>query len=179
MVWYLSARGARDFRRIEYQLRIIFQLAPGMYLRRVSVRIAPMRILVLFAVFYVAAGLAQAPSIKSVGTMSELMLNVIYPTSDEIFYVGREEKKTERDWIDLRKNALILAESANLLMADNRARDKDRWMNDAQLLWDVGNKAFIAAKAKDLPALEALNADLYESCQSCHEHYRPGYRRRP
>jgi hypothetical protein len=145
-----------------------------------------MRIPVLLVAFYVAAGagLAQAPSaevpsIKSVGTMSELMLNVIYPTSDEIFYVSREEKKTEKDWIDLRKNALILAESANLLMADNRARDKDRWMKDAQLLWDVGNKAFVAAKAKDLPALEALNADLYEACQSCHVHYRPGYRRRP
>ena len=149
-----------------------------------------MRIPVLFVVFYVVlymaagAGLAQAPSaaipsIKSVGTMSELMLNVIYPTSDEIFYVGREEKKTGKDWTDLRKNALMLAESANLLMADNRARDKDQWMKDAQLLWDVGNKAFIAAKAQDLPALEALNADLYEACQSCHVHYRPGYRRRP
>jgi hypothetical protein len=150
-----------------------------MYLRGISVRIPRMRILLLFAVFYVTAGLAQAPSIKSVGTMSELMLNVIYPTSDEIFYVSREEKKTEKDWIDLRKNALILAESANLLMADNRARDKDVWMKDAQLLWDVGNKAFIAAKAKDLPALEALNPDLYEACQSCHVHYRPNYRRRP
>ena len=71
----------------------------------------------------------------------------------------------------------MLAESANLLMADNRARDKDRWMKDARLLWTVGNKAFIAAKARDLPALEALNAELYEACQSCHEHYRPGYRR--
>ena len=150
-----------------------------MYLRGISVRIPRMRILLLFAVFYVTAGLAQAPAIKSVGTMSELMLNVIYPTSDEIFYVSREEKKTEKDWIDLRKNALILAESANLLMADNRARDKDVWMKDAQLLWDVGNKAFIAAKAKDLPALEALNPDLYEACQSCHVHYRPNYRRRP
>jgi hypothetical protein len=150
-----------------------------MYLRGISVRIPRMRILLLFAVFYVTAGLAQAPAIKSVGTMSELMLNVIYPTSDEIFYVSREEKKTEKDWIDLRKNALILAESANLLMADNRARDKDVWMKDAQLLWDVGNKAFIAAKARDLPALEALNPDLYEACQSCHVHYRPNYRRRP
>src|ERR1700685_3996032 len=143
-----------------------------------------MRILVLFVAFYVAAGLAQAPpaevpAIKSVGTMSELMLDIIYPTSDEIFYVSREEKKSTKDWIDLRRNALTLAEAANLLMADNRARDKDRWMKDAQLLWDVGNKAFIAAKAKDLPALEALNADLYEACQSCHVHYRPGYRRRP
>ena len=145
-----------------------------------------MRILVLFGVLYTVTtvGLAQSPAapqpgIKSIGSMSELMLDIIYPTSDEIFYVGREEKKTERDWLNLRNNALILAESANLLMADNSARDKDQWMKDAQLLRDVGNKAFIAAKARDLPALEALNAELYESCQSCHVHYRPGYRRRP
>jgi hypothetical protein len=145
-----------------------------------------MRIAAVSIVLYIAAGagLAQAPpaevpGIKSIGTMSELMLDIIYPTSDEIFYVGRNETKTGKDWTDLRNNALMLAEAANLLMADNRAKDKDQWMKDAKLLWDVGNKAFIAAKAKDLPAIEALNADLYEACQSCHVHYRPGYRRRP
>jgi len=129
--------------------------------------------------------MAQAPStqapaetLKSVGTMSELMIDVIFPTSNEIFYVGRNENKSIKDWEDLRNNALMLAESANLLMAENRAKDKDRWMTDARLLWDVGNKAFKAAKAKDLEAIKALNADLYEACQSCHEHYRPGYRRR-
>ena len=122
---------------------------------------------------------AEAPSLQSVGSMSELMLDIIYPTSDEIFYVGRNEQKTTKDWTDLRHNALMLAESANLLMADNRARDKDRWMQDAKLLREVGNKAYKAAKAKDLPTLEGLNAELYEACQSCHEHYRPGYRRRP
>jgi len=52
------------------------------------------------------------------------------------------------------------------------------WMKDAKLLRDVGTKAYVAAKAKDLAALEALNAELYEACQSCHVHYRPGYRRR-
>jgi len=145
-----------------------------------------MRILVLFGVLYVAAGAGQAqapqsegPPLKSVGTMSELMVDMIYPVSDEIFYVSRVEKKTEKDWTDLRHNALMLGEASNILMADNRARDKDRWMKDARLLWEVGNKSYIAAKAKDLPALEALNPDLYEACQSCHEHYRPGYRRRP
>ncbi|HEX4135104.1 MAG TPA: hypothetical protein VHY84_10880 [Bryobacteraceae bacterium] len=149
-----------------------------------------MRVLALFAVLYLVAGTgmaqappqpppADAPGIKSVGTMSDLMLDIIYPTSDQIFYVSRDEQKSEKDWISLKRDALVLAESANLLMADNRAHDKDQWMKDAKLLWDVGNKAFIAAKARDLPALEALNADLYEACQSCHVHYRPGYRRRP
>ncbi len=120
-----------------------------------------------------------ARPMKSVGTMSELMLDVVFPTSNEIFYVGRNEQKTEKDWIDLRHNALMLAESANLLMAENRARDQDRWMKDALLLWDVGNRAYKLAKAKDFEGLKALNDDLYEACQSCHEHYRPGYRRRP
>jgi len=139
----------------------------------------------LVLLFLAGAALAQAPSteasletLKSIGTMSEVMIDIIFPTSNEIFYVGRNENKTEKDWEDLRNNALMLAESANLLMAENRAQDKDRWMKDARLLWEVGNKAFKAAKAKDLNGLKLLNDDLYEACQSCHEHYRPGYRRR-
>lgn len=145
-----------------------------------------MRFLVILLL--AGAAMAQAPSapstpapasfLKSVGTMSELMIDIIFTTSNEIFYVGRNENKSLKDWEDLKNNALILAESANLLMAENRARDKERWMVDAKLLWEVGNKAFKAAKAKDLEALKALNDELYESCQSCHEHYRPGYRRR-
>lgn len=121
----------------------------------------------------------EIPGIKSVGSMSELMLDIIYPTSDQIFYVARNEKKTEKDWIDIRQAALMLAESANLLMADNRAKDKDRWMRDAGLLQDVGIKAYKLAKARDEEGLEGLNAELYEACQSCHVDYRPGYRRRP
>jgi len=135
--------------------------------------------------FVAGAVLAQAPAppseptnLKSIGTMKELMVNMIFPISNEIFYVGRNEQKSEKDWIDLQNNAFMLGESANLLMADNRARDKDRWMKDAKLLWDAGDKAFKAAKARDLEKLKGLNDELYEACQSCHEHYRPGYRRR-
>jgi len=145
-----------------------------------------MRMLVFLLVC--GAVLAQAPStqapsteptpLKSIGTMSEVMINIIFPTSNEIFYVGRNETKSAKDWEDLRNNALMLAEAGNLLMAENRAKDKDRWMKDATLLRDVGTKAFTAAKAKDLEGLKALNYELYEACQSCHEHYRPWYKRK-
>ena len=140
-----------------------------------------MRFLVVFILAGVVSAQAPEPAspLKSVGTMSELMLDLIYPTSDQIFYVARNEKKTVKDWNEIRQSALMLAEAANLLMAENRARDKDQWMKDAKLLWEVGNKAFVLAKAKDEPGMEALNAELYEACQSCHVHYRPGYRRRP
>jgi len=143
----------------------------------------------LLAVFLLAGAiLAQAPStpapsgeipaVKAVGTMSEIMLEIIFPTSNEIFYVGREENKSLKDWEDLRQNALTMAEAANLLMADNRAKDKDQWMRDADLLRQVGIKAYKFAKDKNLEGLKGLNDDLYEACQSCHVHYRPGYRRR-
>jgi hypothetical protein len=125
---------------------------------------------------------AQAPADavgpKSVGTMSELMLDMVFPTSNELFYVGREEQKSQKDWNDLRNNMLMLNEAANVLMGENRAKDKDQWMKDAMLLWSVSNKAFKMSKAKDLEGMKALNDELYEACQSCHVHYRPGYKRR-
>ena len=81
--------------------------------------------------------------------------------------------------MELQGKALAVAESANLLMMPGRARDQDRWMQDAQLMLDAGRAAFRAAKAKDVAALDALNDQLYTSCTSCHQHYRPNYGRRP
>ena len=123
----------------------------------------------------ISAAVAQAP--KPVGTMSQFMVDVIFPASNAIFYV-RDGPTNEKEWMDLQYNAFVLGETANLLMAPERARDKERWMKDAQLLLDVGQAAYKAAKAKNVKGLQDLNADLYEACQSCHEHYRPGYRRR-
>jgi len=44
---------------------------------------------------------------------------------------------------------------------------------------DAGRAAYRAARAKDVTALEGLSDQLYESCTSCHQHYRPNYGRRP
>ena len=125
-----------------------------------------------------AGAQSAAPTPKPVATMSQLMLKVVYPFSDAIFYVEREEPKNEVEWLLLESKTLALAEIGNLLMSPMRAYNQDQWMKDAQLLVDVGAAAFNGAKARDLKALIALNDQLYESCQSCHEHYRPGYRRR-
>lgn len=112
-------------------------------------------------------------------TISELMVTIIYPASDAIFYITTREPKSEAEWVELQGKALAVAESANLLMMPGRARDQDRWMQDATLMLEAGRAAFKAAKAKDVAALDALNDQLYTSCTSCHQHYRPGYGRRP
>ena len=107
--------------------------------------------------------------------MSELMVHMIYPTSDAVFYISSRTPKTDAEWAELQAKTLTLAESANLLMMPGRARDQDRWMKDARLMLDAGWAAFKAAKAKDVAALEALSDQLYESCVTCHKNYRPDY----
>jgi len=125
------------------------------------------------------AGPADAVRAQPIGSMSDLMVKIIYPTSDAVFYISTRQPKTEAEWGELQGKTLALAESANLLMMPGRARDQDRWMQDAKLMLDAGRAAFRAARAKDMAALEAVNDALYTSCTSCHQHYRPNYGRRP
>jgi len=129
-----------------------------------------------------AAPAAQAPATppapplpQRVGTMSELMIHMIYPTSDAVFYITSRTPKSDAEWVELQARTLTLAESANLLMMPGRARDTGQWMKDAKLMLDAGQAAFKAAKARDPAALEALSDQLYESCVTCHKNYRPDY----
>jgi hypothetical protein len=139
--------------------------------------------LILVALFltdlHPAAQVASSVSeLKGVGTMSELMIKIIYPSSDAVFYITTRTPETDLQWSELQGQTLMLAESANLLMMPGHARDQDRWMADAKLMRDAAAAAFKAAKAKDVNALEALNDQLYQSCTTCHMHYRPNYGRR-
>ena len=122
---------------------------------------------------------APRPTPRVIGTMSELMVKIIYPTSDAIFYIPTRTPKNDVEWGEVQNKALALAESANLLMLPGRMRDEDRWLQDAKLLQDVGMAAFKLAKAKDVEGLTDLNEQLYQSCVVCHMHYRPTYGRRP
>ncbi len=137
-------------------------------------------------VFLIAAGLmataamAQAPTtFQPVGNMHQLMVDIIYPTSDAIFYVDREPPKNQHDWDVLRTEALTLAESGNLLMMEGRARDQKNWIMESKMLADIGGKAYKAAQAKDIDGIRALNDSLNAACVVCHYQYRPGYHRRP
>jgi cytochrome c553 len=115
---------------------------------------------------------------RIVGTMSQLMVDIIYPTSNDIFYIVRKPPSNEGEWEAIQRSALTLAESANLLVMPGRARDQDKWIADARLLLDAGNLAFRAARAKDYDAIVALNEQLVTACTTCHQDYRPNYRRR-
>ena len=120
--------------------------------------------------------IAQAPSnFQIVGTVSQLMIDIIYPSSDALFYIERTPPKTDHDWNVIRANALTPAESGNLLLMGYRQRDQDRWVKDTKLMIDAGTAAFRAAQKKDMQAILDLNDQLYQSCVVCHKDYRPNY----
>jgi hypothetical protein len=126
-----------------------------------------------------AAALVQPasdpPLMRNVGSMSDLMVKIIYPASDALFYIESRTPKTDSEWTVLEGQALMVAESANLLMMPGRARDQKQWMADARLMLDAGAAAVKAAKTKNVEAIAALSDQLLESCTSCHRHYRPNY----
>jgi hypothetical protein len=121
---------------------------------------------------------AQEPAFERVGTISELMIDIIYPLSDELFYIMRAPPENDQQWSALRRSTLMLAESGNLLMMPGRAIQQDDWMAAAKRLIDVSTVAFEATKAQDLQAILDLSPELEASCRGCHEAYHPRYRRR-
>jgi hypothetical protein len=136
--------------------------------------------LIMTAGLLAMAALAQAPTtFQPVGNMSQLMIDLIYPSSDALFYVDRDPPKNQHEWDSLRAQALMLAESGNLLMMPGRARDQENWIKYSKIMIDIGKTAFKAAQAKDLDGIRALNDPLNDVCVNCHLQYRPGYHKRP
>jgi hypothetical protein len=121
---------------------------------------------------------AAAAAIRPAGTMAELMTLVIRPASDAVFYITSRTPTTSEAWTALQGQTLMLAESAGMLMLPAHARGRAQWLADARLMREAAGKAFAAAKARDLAALEALNDELYQSCVTCHERIRAA-RRKP
>ena len=106
-------------------------------------------------------------------TLNEVMVKIVDPASNGVFYIGRQPPQNDDEWKTLQGKALILSEIATSLMTPARAKDKKQWIQDAQRFLDASNAAYAAANAKDAAALEGLNDQLYEACRTCHEHYLP------
>ena len=73
----------------------------------------------LFAV----TAMAQAPAFQPVGSVRQVMLGIVKPTSDVVFKFQFDPPKTDEEWTTLQNNALNLAEAGNLLLIPGRAKD--------------------------------------------------------
>src|SRR5437762_10813412 len=135
-----------------------------------------MRIIALLLL--ASPAIAQAPPFQPVATISEIMVAITLPYSDALLYIERNPPKEDSDWETLQMQALMLAESGNLLMVKERAKNQGQWMKDARMLVDAGAAAVKATRAKDMQAVLALNDQIVNSCITCHRQFRSNRRER-
>ncbi len=119
-----------------------------------------------------SAALAQAPAYHPVASDMQLMEALIIPASNAVFEVGAHAPTNAKEWSALRNNAVILAESGNLLMLRDRKGDNGDWKKFSKLLADAGVAAIKAVDAKDLDKLsDEVGEQLLNSCSTCHAKY--------
>lgn len=147
---------------------------------------------------------AQSP-IKLTAGIQDIMRDMIDPAADFLWQSvsttetaqGVEEKqpRTDEEWAEVRKQALILAESANLLLLDGRqvaregkqledhgtpgnltaeeaeraiAADRATFVGFGQALHDVGVQFLEAAEERNPQGIMDAGEALDQVCEGCH-----------
>jgi cytochrome c553 len=131
------------------------------------------RTITVMILLLASSAMADAPTFQPVGTTLQLMKAMVIPSSDVIFAISANAPKDDKEWAVVQNNALILAESGNLLMMAGRSKDNGEWMKDSKALVDAGNAAFKAANAKDVNKLGDISDDILTACETCHTKYKP------
>lgn len=108
---------------------------------------------------------------RVVGTVRDIMRQMVMPSSDVVFGAGAEEPKTDADWEKVRLNAVQLAESANLLLMGSRVRDRGDWVKFANATVDAADAVVKLAAAKKSDGLAEASDKAYETCTTCHNKY--------
>ena len=166
--------------------------------------------IVMAALLCVASGCRKsappAPELATSATIKDLMDAMVDPSAEYLFdniveivdETGIIDKtpKTDAEWKEVRRRALMLVEAPNLLVAPGRkvARpgekpeypevelgaeqiqkliddDRDAFVRRARRLQDAAALALKAIDARDKTELFSKLEDVDKACESCHLHY--------
>ena len=120
----------------------------------------------------VSAQRLPAAGIRVLANVRELHDLMISPASDAVFDASSNQPLDAKGWRTARNQALVLAESGNLLMVGTRVRDNGNWMKMSRAMVDAAALAASAAEKKDTMALEVATDAITVSCMECHRPYR-------
>ena len=95
------------------------------------------------------------------------------PLSDAVFAAGSKPPENDAQWLAVERQALALAESANLLLMTPRLITSGSWVKWSVAQRDAAVVAQKAARAKNGEALSTAADALYETCAGCHKTYLP------
>jgi hypothetical protein len=128
-----------------------------------------------------ASTAAATPAVAPVATVKHVMRGITMPAAATIWDsvstivdakgVTENVPKNDEEWAVVGANAAVLAESANMLMAGDRAVDRGDWIKFATALRDSAQTALKAADAKDPQGILAVGEVINASCDACHERY--------
>lgn len=112
----------------------------------------------------------------AIDSMSDLMVSMVYPSANNILLsIYRGGPQSQADWATLQRNAVLLAESGNvLLMRAPSGADQADWARDAKMLVEAGAAVYKDARAKDTAALLTTDQAINASCVTCHKQFRFG-----
>ena len=121
------------------------------------------------------------PPFRTETNVQMLMANMLDPAADLLWdAVGTVidatgethwEPETEEEWLAVKLGAMALAESANLLMMETRARDQTQWIRLSESMYDAAMEMFAAAEARDAQQVFDLGETVYNTCNNCHGLY--------
>jgi cytochrome c556 len=135
----------------------------------------------VFAVLLAAgAALAQGPVYTPVASTGQIMQAMIQPAVGAVQAAAKDTGPADdRAWRTVLNNAIVMEESAQLLLIGNRAKDNDGWVKAVAAFQEAGAGLQKAAAAKDLPALQTAAGAINGTCQGCHSVYRmrPGQKK--
>src|SRR5438128_7235921 len=116
--------------------------------------------------------------LRPVATVEQIMETTVEPVSNKVFDAAAWENgvqvggpKTDDDWKMVEANAVMLAETGNLLLMGSRMKDQAGWVTRTQAMMDAANQAAKAAEAKNTEPIFNAGGKIYQACLGCHLQY--------
>jgi len=123
---------------------------------------------------------SDAAPYRTIASVKETMNWILDPATDVIWESagtiitaeGERELSptTPEGWERVRRQAVVVAESGNLLMMPSRT-EGEAWNAFAAGLIVAGQRAASAAAAHDADALFDAGGELYQVCRGCHARF--------
>jgi len=124
---------------------------------------------------------AAAPATTLNTSYNELMVAWIDNASHVLWDAEKPgfAPKDDADWIEVEDHAIQVAAAGTVIQLPGAGpRDamwagQDGWKTNARLMSEAGKTAADAAKNRNLPALIEANGRLVQTCEGCHNQFKP------
>lgn len=132
------------------------------------------------------AGTGTAPpstvrAAPALATVKQLMAGMIQPSAEHVWDsisvtvsdkgVEERQPRTDEEWAQVETSAVMLVESATLLLEGNRDPGGDVWSRAAKNMAEASALTAKAAKAHNKDDVFKLGETIYRACTDCHATY--------